>query len=241
MWNYNLIINPKFKKQTMELSQKLNNISGTQSKLEKNKEYINLTISANNVHKIKETILTNIAYFIVDIYKSEFFYNTLKNQPLPKTHKECLCKALTLFDIETDIFLTLTQLTEKDRVVVDSFYVFKMGKLRQKWQEFANVSCLNSPMLKNSDIYVEFLKFLYNCIIPQTEVVNVYIKSTEFVFTDANSNTLISPINLQDEIGLITNLIYLAPKVVNLHCINQISNKAFKALYYIFNKKINII
>lgn len=241
MWTYELVIKPKFFAETKQLVEKLNKIPDVKVEIIKTKLNLIVFISAKNLHKIKESVLTNVAFFIVNTYKNYYFKNLLKSQNLPQLHLACLSKALTLFDIESDIFLTLTQILPSGKLFVESFYVFRLAKLRAKWQEFGYVCNLNSQLLYNSEIYVEFLKFLYSCIIPQIDEVNVYIEEREFIILDKNKSQLTAPLSLKDEMGLITNLIYLAPKNVNLHCINEISNKTFKRLYYIFNKKINLI
>ncbi len=241
MWNYKLKIKPKFSNECKDLIKRLNNIPDLKIIQQINKSEIEINITAKNIHKIKESVMTNIAFFIVNTYKNQFFYNVLKNQKMPQIHILCLCKALTIFDIENDIFLTLNELPSSGTLVVESFYVFKMAKIRAKWQEFANLSSLDSPMLSNSEIYVEFLKFLYNCIVPQIDEVHVYVKAKEFMLMDKNKKELMPKCDVLDELTLVTNLIFLAPKQVNLHCINSISNKTFKTLYYIFNKKINLV
>lgn len=243
MWTYKLIINNFNQNDELnKLIKKLENIEDFGISIVPEKDRQIITFSARDVHKVKESVLTNIAYYIIKEHKFNFFYNQIKKQNLPDIHIKSLSKALTLFDIESDIYLTLNLLPPTGTVVVNSFYMFKMGKLRDKWQEFINVTNLNSPIMLNQEIYIEFLKFLYSAIPCQYEEVNVLIdESNKFSLTDKNNNVLMPEVCLDDELSLVTNLIFLAPKTINLHCINCISNKTFKTLYYIFNKKINFM
>ena len=41
--------------------------------------------------------------------------------------------------------------------------------------------------------------------------------------------------------GLITNLVLLAPQNINIYCVDKMSEQTFKTLYYLFDKKINLL
>mgnify|MGYP004560443989 CR=1 FL=1 len=115
------------------------------------------------------------------------------------------------------------------------------GKIKNKWNEFSTITNLNSNHLLNYEVFVEFLKFLINSIQPRLYVINIKCDVNKYLFYDNNNVVVAKNIDLSDEIGLITNLVFLAPKNINIYCINQVSNKTFKTLYYLFDKKINLI
>lgn len=241
-WNYEIILNKNMLNgEREELLSKISNFENVKvEEKEIGGQYI-IKITTLNFHKIKESILTNIAYFLVKLYKQKYFQTALKHLPLPATHISALSRALTLFDIESDIFYTLNILPTEGKLITDSFFGFKMTKLKDKWNEFVNVTNLNSPYLANKEIYIEFLKFLYSVIEPQCEEVNVFYNINSIELMDDKNHKLSENIDVNDEISLITNLIILAPNTINLHCIDCISSKTFKTLYYIFNKKINLL
>ena len=126
-------------------------------------------------------------------------------------------------------------------IIVPSFNTFKLGKLRLKWQEFVYVTNLNGDYLINKEIFIEFLKFLIKSIQPQTKVVNIKTDLTKFLFFDEQDHLMQGQIDLKDEMGLITNLVLLAPRNINIHCSDKVSDKTFKTLYYLFDKKINLL
>ena len=99
---------------------------------------------------------------------------------------------------------------------------------------------LNGDYLINKEIFIEFLKFLIKSIQPQTKVVNIKTDLTKFLFFDEQDHLMQGQIDLKDEMGLITNLVLLAPRNINIHCSDKVSDKTFKTLYYLFDKKINL-
>ena len=241
-WTYEIILsNEMDANESTRLYKELLDIKEIKLEKQENNKYISLKISAENFHKIRERVVACLAYHIVKAYKQQYFYKHMVNLSLPQSHVKALCKALTLFDMDSDVFHVLNLLPRTGSVVVSSFYLFRLAKLREKWSEFVSVTNINSPYLANKEIYIEFLKFLYSVVEPQCEHVNVFYNANSIVLKDDNNQELSERIDIDDEISLITNLIVLAPNTINLHCIDCFSNKTFKTLYYIFNKKINLM
>jgi len=115
-----------------------------------------------------------------------------------------------------------------------------LSKIKHRWQEFVVVTNLNGNYLLNYEVFVEFLKFLISAIQPKTNVVNLKSDLKKFLFFDDKNNLITCRVDLKDEMGLITNLVLLAPQNINIHCMNNLSDKTFKTLSYLFDKKINL-
>lgn len=182
---------------------------------------------------LSETIVTNL--------KSQYLRQNIQLPFLPSEQKDAIIKALVLFDIESDIYFVLSAIEKQSTIVIPSFNAFRLRKLKPKWQEFVFITNLNGNYLLNYEVYVEFLKFLISSIQPKTNVINLKSDVSKFLFFDEKNNLVACRVDLSDEMGLITNLVLLAPKNINIHCTSQVSNKTFKTLYYLFDKKINIL
>ena len=228
---------------------KINNASDFVNKLNKidkiefhinNKTGYDISISGTNEFS-KELALELVSECIINIYKTDFFNKTIMLNGLNKECKDALIKALVLFDIESDIYYTLCCIENMNTIIVESVNTFLLGKIKNKWNEFSTITNLNSNHLLNYEVFVEFLKFLINSIQPRLSVINIKCDVNKYLFYDNNNVVVAKDIDLSDEIGLITNLVFLAPKNINIYCINQVSNKTFKTLYYLFDKKINLI
>ena len=236
MWNLKI----EFDKleQASEFINKLRNIKKIEYHIEKK----NNQISVNGDNEFsRELILEIISESIVNIYKTEFFNQNIGLSFLPQQHKDALIKALVMFDIESDIYYVLTSIERFSTVILSSFNEFLLTKIKHRWQEFVLIANLNGNYLLNYEVFIEFLKFLINSIQPKTRVVNLKSDLKKFLLFDEKNNLVTSRVDLSDEMGLITNLVLLAPKNINIHCIDKVSEKTFKTLYYLFDKKINLL
>ena len=174
-------------------------------------------------------------------YKSKYFFKNIKLGFLPNEHREALINALIMFDIDSDIYYVLLDLKESTTIIVESFGQFRLRKLTNKWKEFVFIANLNGSTLINYDIFIEFLKLLITSIQPKANVVSLKSDLTNFLIVDDKNHLVAGSIDLKDEMGLITNLVLLAPRNINIYCVGQVSDKTFKTLYYLFDKKINLL
>ena len=234
MWN--LQIEFETIEQSGEFVNKLRRIRKIEYHIKENNQIL---IAGENDYS-KELVLEMLSETIVDIYKMQYFIKTINLNFLPVEQKEVILKALVLFDIETDIYFVLTSIENLHTIILKSFDYFILKKIKHKWKESAIITNLNGSYLLNYDVFIEFLKFLISSIQPKTPVVNLKSDLKKFLIFDGN-NLVTSRVDLKDELGLITNLILLAPKNINIHCIDKVNNKTFKTLYYLFDKKINLL
>ena len=235
MWNLNV----QFEKleDAVDFLNKIGKIKKIEYHIEKEDNQI--LIKGDNEYN-RELVLEVLAERIVSIYKSEYFFSSVKLAFLPKEHRDALIKALVLFDIDSDIYYVLSSIERNSTLIVSAFNVFRLNKLKNKWNEFVFIANLNGNYLLNYEVFIEFLKFLISSIQPKTNVVNLKSDFSKFLIFDDN-NLINSKVDLTDEMGLITNLVLLAPKNINIHCARQVSDKTFKTLYYLFDKKINLL
>lgn len=236
MWNLKVRFNKL--EEVGELINKIRNIKKVEYHVSKDNNEILLSGDNEFSH---ELTIEAISEIIVGIYKNKYFFENINLKFLQNDLKEALIKALILFDIESDIYYVLCLIENLSTIVVPSFNMFKLSKLRLKWQEFVYVTNLNSDYLINKEIFVEFLKFLINSIQPKTKEINLKSDLSNFLFFDEKGHLIKNSIDIKDEMGLITNLVMLAPRNINIHCSDKVSDKTCKTLYYLFNNKINLL
>lgn len=188
----------------------------------------------------KELILQTLAEYIVNNYKTQYFQRYLKLDFLPSVQTQMLIKVLVMFDIESDIYYVLNGIEKLKYINVQSYDAFILRKIKHKWEEFALITNLNGAYLLNYDVFIEFLKFLISSIQPKNKAITLKSDVKKFLLFDAEDNLINSGVDLNDEMGLIANLVLLAPQNINIYCSDQVSEKTFKTLYYLFDKKINL-
>lgn len=189
--------------------------------------------------KLKQLVADVVLY----IYKEKFLENKINLQNLTENYKVALLKALVLFDSESDKQIIKTKLNFDTDLYLESFVNFKLNPLKKRWQEIANLANENDVNVLQNDTFLDLLKFLIATIKPKTNIVNVYYINGEFIFKDGKQKNIKGSMVTMgsDEINLITSLITLAPNNINFHCIDAISNNTFKVLFYIFDKKVNLL
>lgn len=188
-------------------------------------------------NKLKQ-LLSEIILFI---FKEDYFFKNIKFDNLGAEYQQALLKALVLFDSDTDKMFIKSKLKFDKDIYLESFYNFQLKSLRKRWKEFVELTNNSDEVLNNSS-FLDLLKFLIATIKPKNSLVNVYFNGECFEYKDKNNKTIKNVVgDLGDEAALITTLITLAPATVNLHCISKLSNNTCKVLYYIFDKKINLL
>ena len=122
------------------------------------------SISSICKSKIKKCINT----YIIDVYKYEYFTKRILrgNKALINL---AYIKALTLYDVDTDMALLNASFDIDKQLYVDSFIRFKLNDLVRMWQELcdlimSNINYLNTDMMldvmKNS-LYLQLVVILY--------------------------------------------------------------------------------
>lgn len=244
MWEFTTIINIKYKRylnyilREIGLS-KINVISvlSFDSDLAK----LTIAVDVKSMQKLANILVDAICNVILLVHKKQYFKNNINLSKLDETSSSAFLKALVMFDSAIDKQEIKQEIILHKQLNIDSFYNFKLGFLREKWSEILNIVNAN-VYISNSNNFLELLKFLVNNLDSSVPLINVYFKDNKFIVYD-NKNR---PIKLKDveetnEANLISQLIELSPKVINLYCSKNLSTSTFKVIYYLFDKKINLI
>ena len=203
--------------------------------------HLTIAVDINSMQRIANVIVECICNIILFVFKKEYFNNKLDFKKMNITEKSVFLKALVMFDSLTDKEEIKQEIILNKTLNIDSFYYFKLAFMREKWEEVFNIiNC--SPYMADSDSFLDLIKFLVNNLDCNIPLINVYYKNNKYLVFD-NKNKLIK---LKDkgsdtEIDLINQIIELSPKTINLYCSRDISKNTFDIIYYLFDKKINII
>lgn len=204
-----------------------------------------LSIATNDAdfNLITNKLRVLICDVIIYAYKESFLKENINLSNLNEVYQIALLKALVLFDSESDRQLIKSKLNFNGNIYLESLYNFKLKNLKVRWKEIATLANENSSNFLESEIFLDLLRFLVTTLKPKTELINVYFNGATFEYLDAKKKKIKNShiINGSDEVSLITTLITLAPTKINLHCIDMLSNNTFKVLYYIFDKKVNLL
>lgn len=180
---------------------------------------------------IERCIIKVICNFYKDCFLSE-------NLRLPLHENMSLTafkKALINFDKETDFFIISKNLQLEKNLHLDSFYHFKLKALRDKWGELIALANENSDYLTSSEAFFDLLKFLIDNLEICENEIDVFEEEDGYHLRPESEE--IGHEILSKE-GLISSLIELCPKKINLFCRTDDNTAGF--LSKIFEERISV-
>ena len=199
-------------------------------------KFINIVIAVPAQHRADAEIvlLKTITLAICNTFKQEFLDRHLF---LPKQDEigiTAFKKALINFDKETDYFLISKALNFNEFLYLESFYQFKLVRLREKWSELVCLANQNRDYLISTEAFNDLLKFLID---------NLDICKDEIdVFEEDDGRYCICDDGKKCEIlgdsAMVSSLIDLSPQKINFYYKNQ--NHATELLKIIFDRRLNL-
>lgn len=215
---------------------------------------------SNNKHFVvvgcSEIEKPRVCFFISDaisdavstFFKLDFIEENLQIPIKNEMNFQAFKKALVAFDRETDKYIISRALKIEEEIDLESFYNFRLKQLRTKWNEIIKLANDNAAYLLCSDTFLDLLKFLVDNIEISRGTINVVKKDNEFKLCDESFNEISSsqvPLsNLEQEngeVGLVTNLIALSPKKINVYCSPFENNCALTLISQIFESRVSIV
>lgn len=185
------------------------------------------------VDAISETICTYFKYKFID--------ENLKVAMQNKVNLQAFKKALVSFDRETDKYIVSKTLDLNDNLMIESFFNFKLRKLKDKWLELVALANDNATYLVCNDTFIELLRFLVENLEIAYDEINVVKENGRFKICDQNFND-IEPLeeskNEEEDIALVTTLIALCPKKINVYCDRVEDNNAINLIAQIFENRL---
>ena len=146
-------------------------------------------------------------------------------------------KALINFDRETDFYLISKNLEFMQNLHLDSFYNFKLKSLREKWAELISLANENGDYLVSNDAFFDLLKFLIDNLEVCEDEISVFEDENGYFIKASGSDEEGECRSLSKE-NLVTRLIELSPKKINLFCRSDDNTAGF--LSKIFEERVNI-
>ncbi len=246
MWEFSILIDKEDAIYLKYIDKKLSRLRNILVMVKCNQnDYVNLSIACEEKYKEKvvKHIKMAVADLIILIYKEKYYLSRLQFKSIGDVCEKALIKALFLFDLEDDRETILHYLKLDKTLVVKSFFDFQLMELKEKWNNIINLAQENNYYFFDTEIFLEILKFLVASIPHKHDEISVSYSGKEFIFLDGKSQMINKddfPESMSSEIGLVSNLIFLSPRKINILCLDNISKTTFNIIYNVFNQTINL-
>lgn len=206
---------------------------------------ISILVSAEKCdeNRFKHFIINQISDVICEDFKLNYLKEYLVLPNLDEISKNAFMQALLSFDKESDKYIVQKHLNLENSVDVEAFYHFRLSALKDKWKELVQIANDNKAYLSSNETLVELLKFLVDNLELKNETINLMQENGVVFFYDANFN-LLKKNNLNEkeiDSTIISNLIALAPKYVNIYSSEHFNGNLIKLLKQIFDRRINFL
>lgn len=140
-------------------------------------------------------------------------------------------KALINFDKETDYFLISKILNFDECLYLESFYQFKLVRLREKWSELIRLANENRDYLVSADAFFDLLKFLVDNLDVSGDEIDVVEDDDGYHICESGAKS-----GALNPSALVSSLIDLSPQKINMYYRSE--NNATDLLKTIFDHRI---
>ena len=201
------------------------------------KVYVSIATSRDGIIKFVENTIYEI---IIKINKKNFFYNNLNKSFKEKVLLPFIISSIISIDLNDEIDFAKNSVKLTSVINIKSFVYFKLKSIVSKWSKI--VKYLNYTYFNkiNDELYLQFLKFISENNQTLFDVIFLQEYLNDMLFIDKNGNKLIS-IPLNDEIGIIVNLIIYSPKKLIINGDNSLSKKINGLISYIFRDRLCVV
>ncbi len=202
--------------------------------------YFSVACSDTFRFQLKMLVLDNVAEVVSMGYKNIFMHDCL-NVRHGNFFQNTLINTMCVFDRSSDKQFLSKVIDVEKPLFIDGYLNFKLGNLKSKWQDIANLLIENKFVLNDTELIMEFLQYLLESVSCKTQHLSITIEEKDFfMYGTANKvlqkvRTLAVFTNIEEEIAL--NVLLLKPKSVTVYYGQNKPSKEFCQLMQFFDCK----
>ena len=201
---------------------------------EKASSMIIFAVEEEKKEKLQSFISRCITRAICLFFKSDYLDKNLCLLLNDQMSQLAFKKALLNFDKETDFYIISRALDFKEQLYLDSFYNFRLTKIREKWGELISLANDNKDYLLNSDAFFDLLKFLVDNIDISENEIDIVEDDDGYRIFGGNEENSFDGLNQE---GLLSSVIDMSPQKINLYLKKE--NDATDILKRIYEHRVN--
>ena len=185
--------------------------------------------------KVKQCIVT----YIIDVFKYEYFMTTIVKTASPDLTLQAYIKALTLYDVDTDITLIKRSIEFENQFYLDSFLRFRLRDMLRMWRELCELVMSNINYL-NLDMMIDVMRSFIATFNTSVSKLKIIINKDEIVLYRIDDNK--PPIKLKDHapaIDIINYTLLSNPDSIEIY--GERNNDLINLLKLLYLEKVKIM
>lgn len=186
--------------------------------------------------KIKRCIST----YIIDEYKYRYFKDKIISSS-SNLIMQAYVKALTLYDVDTDIALINSYFELDRQFFVDSFINFKMPEIQRMWQELCDLITSNINYL-NRDMMLDVMRQFISTFTTSINTLKIIIEDDCYVLYKLDSDN--APIKLKDHapaIDIVNYTLLSNPEHIEIYGETNQNFSMVNLLKLLYEDKVEVI
>lgn len=201
------------------------------------KVFCNLAIiNCNNIDCVKRIVLETI----LKIAKTKYFQENLHLSINDISIFTFLVSSLIMIDLDEEVDYIINYVENMKYIDINSFICFKLNALKNNWSYLINYINKTYCGEYQEGIYLDFLKFLTDLQKPKHDVLYLE-KNKNYLELLNKKHEKVKEFPLNDEIGVVVQLILLSPKKIIINCVDLLSDKISSLIDYIFDEKLSYL
>ena len=247
MWEFAIYMNSSEREIAKQLYQKMQSFSNTYDTIVSFYEkdcIVGVVTSCSDIEKFRYISFVEelIIETICNSYKKQYLLSNLGFNGFDEITNEAFIQALIFFDRETDRYIVSKYLQLEKQINLDGFFNFKLKTLKDKWSELVGIANENQVYLYSNDTFVELIKFLIDNIEVKSDVINIIKQNEEYKILDAQFEEIAFEEKLlENDKSLISSIISLCPKNINIYCSDILPNNVTKLICTLFEKRVKFL
>lgn len=190
-----------------------------------------LAVPRENRAEAEVVIMRVVTLAICQSFKADYLNKHLFLPTQDNLSLTAFKKALINFDKETDYFLISKVLNFDENLYLESFYQFKLVRLRDKWSELIRLANENRDYLVSADAFFDLLKFLVDNLDVSGDEIDVVEDDDGYHICESGAKS-----GALNPSALVSSLIDLSPQKINMYYRSE--NNAVDLLKTIFEHRI---
>lgn len=181
---------------------------------------VSICLAVENKYEmlVKQQILELVSDEIILEYKFDFLKNHIKISINNSLCINAFIKALVVFDRQTDKDIIKKNLILQNKLNVDSFYYFRLGKLKKRWSDIAEIVNENIPIMLQNNSISELTKCFVDETMKEVEELHLIIQNKKIqIEIDNELSDLEFDVSAEYLESLLTEIISISPQKIVIH------------------------